>query len=269
MQAAAKHLTSVTLELGGKSPTIIDETANIDKAADRIASTKMLNNGQTCIAPDYVLVHESVKEKLIARIKEKLQALYTPTPQDSPDYERMVNQRHFERVKGYVADALAHNATIEIGGHFDDESRFIAPTVVTNVPDHAQLMQEEIFGPVLPILTFKTLEEVIQRIRQKEKPLALYIFSTKEKHIQYLLKNTTAGGTCINHSSVHFLNHELPFGGVNNSGIGKGHGFSGFEAFSNKRAVLRQWAPLSATDLLQPPYKNWKQKMIDLTIKWL
>jgi aldehyde dehydrogenase (NAD+) len=267
MRAASEHLASVTLELGGKSPTIVDETANIDLAAKRIAWGKFVNNGQVCIAPDYLFVHESKKDAFIAAVKKFVKSFYSENPSSEASYARMVNNKHFRRVKGYVDDAKAKGASVELGGDFDESQDYISPTLMTHVSKESALMQEEIFGPVLPIYGFTDIDSVIQEINSREKPLALYIYSKSRKTINHIIANTRAGGTCINHNAAHFFNTNLPFGGSNNSGIGKAHGRVGFESFSNARAVFTQHVP-NALDLLMPPYNNFKQKLIDLTIKW-
>jgi aldehyde dehydrogenase (NAD+) len=268
MAAAAKNLTSVTLELGGKSPTIIDETANIATTAKRIAWAKFLNNGQICIAPDYIFVHESRKDEFVKAVKENIEQFYGENPESNSSYNRIVNTRHFERIKSYVEDAVSNGAKILHGGRMNSTTNYIEPTIVTEMEDQSKLMTEEIFGPILPIKTFKNLSEVTDYINKGEKPLALYIYSKSDKNIDFVLNNTRAGGSVINHSAMHFFNNNLPFGGSNNSGIGKSHGFFGFEAFSNARGVLRQHLPFSAIELMMPPYSNLKQKLIDLTIKW-
>ncbi len=267
MAAAAKHLTSVTLELGGKSPTIVDKTANINKAARRIAWGKYINNGQICIAPDYVFVHENKKEAFINAVKKCLQQFYTEDASKESSYNRMVNNRHYHRVKNYIEDAVEKGANLEAGGQCDDDENFIAPTVMTDVSKNTELMTHEIFGPVLPVFSFTNIDEVIDQINAREKPLALYIYSSSRKTINHILANTRAGGGCINHCGVHFFNNNLPFGGSNNSGIGKGNGFYGFQAFSNARGILKQHVP-NALELLMPPYNDFKQKLIDLTIRW-
>ncbi len=269
MQAAAKHLTSVTLELGGKSPTIVDETADIDKAAARIAWGKHVNMGQTCIAPDYLLVHESRKEELLKKIEQQLKASYGEDPQQSADYPRIVNRRHFERINTSLQEALGHGARAVTGGKAEEAGRYIAPTIVTNVDQDARLMTEEIFGPVLPAISFRNLEEAIGIINSREKPLALYIFSKSRRNISKIMNHTRSGTACINHTLLQFNNHYLPFGGDNNSGIGKSHGWYGFEAFSNARAVFKQVWPFGTGDLLKPPYTGWKQKLADWTLRWL
>jgi aldehyde dehydrogenase (NAD+) len=269
MQAATKHLCSVTLELGGKSPTIIDETADINKAASRIAWGKFTNNGQTCIAPDYLLVHESKKEALLEALKKEITSFYGKDAQRSNDYARIVNPRHFERLSSYLDDAREKGASISSGGQLTAEECYIEPTLVVEPAKDSLLANEEIFGPILPIYTYDKLDEAIQYINKGEKPLALYVFSKSKKNIRKVINETRAGGTSVNHSVLHFNNNELPFGGDNNSGIGKSHGWFGFEAFSNARSILYQWSPFSATDLLTPPYSGWKQKLADITLKWL
>ncbi len=268
MRAAAEHLSSITLELGGKSPTIVDETANLEEAAGKIAWAKYLNNGQVCIAPDYVFVHESKKEELLKLIKAKTESYYTTSPLQSKSYGRMVNTRHYQRVKELIEGAQAEGAKVEMGAQFKDEEVYIAPTLLSNVKETSKVMQEEIFGPVLPVMSYQSIEEVIDFINQRAKPLALYIYSKSKKNIDHVIRNTSAGGTCINDSVIHFFNNYLPFGGVNNSGIGKSHGVFGFEAFSNARSVLKQNTRFFALKLMLPPYTPRVQKLIDLTMKW-
>jgi aldehyde dehydrogenase (NAD+) len=268
MAAAAKNLASVTLELGGKSPTIVDETANLESAVQRIAWAKFINNGQTCIAPDYVLVHESKQAELVKLMRKYTAQYFGDDAKNSDSYARIVNPRNFERLQGYLDDAVAMGANLAVGGQTDAAQKYIAPTVLTNVSLDAKVMTDEIFGPVLPVLTFKNLPEAIELINAKERPLALYIYSRNQKNIDFILNHTRSGDVAINHNGLHFFNNDLPFGGVNNSGIGKSHGWFGFEAFSNAKGVFRQVLP-SALTLLFPPYNNFKQKMIDLVMKWL
>jgi len=267
MAAAAKNLASVTLELGGKSPTVVLESANLDRAAKRIAWAKFLNNGQICIAPDYVLVHESIKTAFIEKVKAYIEKFYSEEISKAPSYCRMVNENHHGRVKNLFEDAIEKGAKVEVGGNFDDSQNYISPTILTNVPNTSVLMVEEIFGPVMPVRSFSTVDEVIQEINSREKPLALYIYGKNRKNINHILANTRAGGGCINQNTLHFFNLNLPFGGSNNSGIGKGNGIYGFKAFSNERGILKQHIP-NALDLLLPPYNNFKQKLIDFTIKY-
>ena len=268
MAEAAKNLTSVTLELGGKSPTIIDESANIKQAAKRVTWGKYLNNGQICIAPDYLFVHESKKDEFVKEANKCINSMYGDDIIKSDSYCRMVNNRHFQRVKSYLDNGIEHGMSVTQGGKLVAEEDYISPTIVEKIEDDADLANQEIFGPILPIYTFKNIEDVVKVINKKERPLALYIYSKKRKNINYVINNTRAGGTCINHNALHFFNNNLPFGGVNNSGIGKSHGEFGFKEFSNARAVFKQWSPMSAIEMMMPPYTGLKQKMIDLSIKW-
>lgn len=265
MEAASKNLSSVTLELGGKSPVIIDETANIDKSVERIIFGKFVNAGQTCIAPDYLFLHENVMDKFIEQFKKKLTESYGNAPSESNAYSRIVNQKHYDRLSSYLKDAL--DDKIIHGGKTSGTDNFIEPTLVINPDEDSELMQNEIFGPILPIKIYSQIDSVIKYINQNEKPLALYIFSKKKKTINHILENTRAGGTCINQVLLQYLNHNLPFGGSNNSGIGKSHGYFGFLEFTNQRSVLKQHT-FGATDLLSAPYTSFKQKLVDLTLKW-
>lgn len=267
MKSAAEHLTSVTLELGGKSPTIIDETANLKTAANRIAWGKFLNNGQVCVAPDYILLKESVKEDFLNALKEQIQEFYTEDASTSDSYGRIVNNKHFKRLESHIEDAKQHNATIEMGGATNSEKNYIAPTIISNLPEEASLLKEEIFGPILPIKTYGNIEEAIAYINSKEKPLALYIYSRSNKNIKNIINSTRAGSTCINNNIVQYTNHNLPFGGSNNSGIGKTHGVFGFQEFSNQRSILKQHLK-GSIEFLFPPYTEIKQKLANLTIKW-
>lgn len=267
MASASRNLASVTLELGGKSPTIIDETADLEKAVLRVASVKFQNNGQICLAPDYVLVHESRKKDFIDAMKKQISKFYGDNASMSESYMRMVNHRNFERVRGYLEDSINAGARVVYGGQSDENQNYLEPTLVVDVPMDSALMQNEIFGPVLPVIGYRDLSEAIDLIRSKEKPLALYIYSRSRKNISRILKSTRAGGTCINHSAIHFFNPNLPFGGSNHSGTGKTHGRYGFITFSNERAVYRQVLP-TLLDKLVPPYSNSKLKLINRILKW-
>ncbi len=268
MKAAAENLTSVTLELGGKSPAIIDETADLDTTATRLVRGKFANCGQICISPDYLLVQEKVKDKLLDLMKKKLVESYGTDAATSDSYPRMVNERHFRRVKNYLDDALAKGAKIEVGGRTDAASNYIEPSIVSNLPADSLLMQEEVFGPVLSIRSYGQLQEAIDFVNARERPLTLSIFSKNKKNVQRVLAETRAGNSCVNHCQLHFYNHDLPFGGVNNSGVGKAHGWYGFESFSNARAVYKQnfWGP---SELLRAPYDKTKQWILDMAIRWL
>jgi aldehyde dehydrogenase (NAD+) len=271
MKAASNYLTSVTLELGGKSPTIIDASANLKDAAKRIAFGKFFNNGQTCIAPDYIMIEETVKQKFVGYLKNEIQLLFGEgkmVDEDSAHYARIVNNKHFHRVNDLLKEAVEHGAVPEMMGSINDKTNFIAPVILSNVSLNAKILEEEIFGPVLPVLTFKNKEEVIRYVNEKPKPLALYIFSQKKAFREYILTNTSAGGVCINECVLQFTHPNLPFGGVNNSGIGKSHGYFGFMAFSNEKPVLRQKNGWSAPYLLHPPYTKGMKKIVDILLKW-
>jgi aldehyde dehydrogenase (NAD+) len=268
MTAAAKHLASVTLELGGKSPVIVDETADIGLAAHRITWAKYANSGQICIAPDYVLVHESKMNAFTETVTSRIRAFFGEDPSTSDSFMRMVNARHFHRVQTMLADSVKDGAKVICGGRSIPSENYIEPTVVTDLPSHCPLMTEEIFGPIMPVIAYRSLQQAINVIRAKEKPLALYIYSKSDRNIKEILKSTSAGGVCINHNTVHFYNPHLPFGGVNNSGLGKSHGKFGFAAFSNEKAVYRQRYP-TLLDRLAPPYNAMKSKLVDWVIRWL
>jgi aldehyde dehydrogenase (NAD+) len=268
MAAAAKHLASVTLELGGKSPTIIDESANLDLAARVLMWGKFNTNGQTCIAPDYVYVHETVKDAFVQKCVEAIKLSYGATPQEqmnSTSLARSVNERHTKRVNALLVDAKQRGAKVVCGDFVSEKDHYIAPTLLENIPADAKIMEEEIFGPLLPILTYTDLDQVLKSINDAPKPLALYIWSKTEANIQKILKNTSAGGTCINHCLVHFLHGNLPFGGVNNSGIGSSHGYFGFRAFSHERAVLR--TRIMMAKMLFPPYTKLTRTMAKIMMK--
>jgi len=267
MAAAAKNLASVTLELGGKSPTIVDASANLETAAKKIMWAKTLNCGQICVAPDYLLVDEKVKDTFLEHCQKWLQNYYTDQPESSASYGRIVSERHFKRLETHLNEAIDNKARVLVGGELNYQTRFISPTILENVSQDSKLMQEEIFGPLLPVLSYSKLEEAIGYINSKERPLALYIYSQDKKSIQYIIKQTKSGGTVINNSNIHYGHHELPFGGINNSGIGKSHGYFGFKAFSNERAIMKQHT-FGISELLFPPYTDFKNKIAALTVKW-
>lgn len=268
MAAAAKHLTSVTLELGGKSPTIIDETADLKMAARTLMWGKYTNNGQTCIAPDYVYVQASVKDAFAQECVAVIKECYGETAQqqmESPNLARVVNERHTKRINGLLEDARQRGARILCGGEASEKDCFVQPTLLDNVPADARIQSEEIFGPLLPLVAYTDLDKVIAEINAQPKPLALYIWSKNNSTIEKALKRTSAGGTCINHCVVQYAHGNLPFGGVNNSGIGAAHGLYGFKAFSHERSVIRTRFMMART--LFPPYTDFKRKMLTLMIK--
>jgi aldehyde dehydrogenase (NAD+) len=270
MKAAAENLTSVTLELGGKSPTIVTPSTRIKEAAERIAVAKFINNGQTCIAPDYVLVHHSRAVELISQLKQQVQKLFSGSDKnilESPHYARIVNHKHFDRLNVLLQDAVNKGATLELSGPVERADRFIHPMILSHVPMNALVMEEEIFGPILPIITYQTLDEVIELINQKPKPLALYYFGSDKHELQRIKGETSSGSICINDCAIQFLHHNLPFGGVNNSGIGKSHGYYGFMAFSNEKPILKQRNGLTSFLLFYPPYTRGVQRMINWLLK--
>lgn len=267
MRAAAEHLTSVTLELGGKSPTIIDESADLEMAVKTITWGKFLNAGQTCIAPDHLYIAASVKERFVQLFKQHLNTVYGEGEKArSAPLARIVNRRHAERIAGLIDDAQRRGATVLYGAAVDTQERFVSPTLLENIPADARIMQEEIFGPVLPIITFEHLDEVIQRINAAPKPLALYIWSKQRQNIEKVLQNTSAGASCINHIAGHFLHNNLPFGGVNNSGIGSYHAEWGIRAFSHERSVLESKIMLSS--LFFPPYTANTRRILGWLFKF-
>jgi aldehyde dehydrogenase (NAD+) len=267
MASAAKNLTSVTLELGGKSPVIVDKTANIKKAVQSIAWGKFSNNGQTCIAPDYLYVHDSIKDKFLTEMTTCIKRQYglDNDAKGNDDYCQIVNDGHYRRISNLLADAKERGGHLITGGQTDDNDRFIAPTLIEGMAEDSAIMEEEIFGPLLPVITFKELEDVIGYVNSKPKPLALYIFSSHKQSIEKILSETSAGDTCVNQTMMHFLHLNLPFGGVNNSGIGKSGGVWGFNAFSHERSVLVD--KFSSASLLHPPYTPKVRKLIEWTIK--
>lgn len=270
MAAAARHLASVTLELGGKSPTIVDASADIPTAARNILWGKYTNNGQTCIAPDHIYVHASVKDAFVTACRAVLTKAYGATAaeqKESPNLARVVNPRHTARLKGLLDDAVARGATVLTGGEVSVEDSFIPPTLIEGIPDDAKIMDEEIFGPLLPIIPFTDLDDVIRRINADPKPLALYIWSRDDEHIERVLGQTSTGGACVNHTVVQFAHARLPFGGVNNSGIGNAHGHYGFKTFSHERAIVR--TRIALADMFFPPYTERARQLVGVLMKML
>lgn len=269
MKAAADHLSSITLELGGKSPCIVDETANIKSCAESITWGKFFNTGQTCIAPDYILIHESKYDSFIKQLKSTIESRFNPSGKGiihSQDLGRIISERHYVRAKALLSDAAEKGAKVIYGGDYTDEERYIGPTLLTGVNDRMRIMNEEIFSPILPIIPFSNIGEIIKQITRLPKPLAMYIFSKDQKKIESYLNNTTSGGTVINDTLIHYGNHNLPFGGVNYSGIGKSHGQYGLYAFMNERGVMHQH--LGTTKILHQPYDEKTLKAVRLMSKF-
>lgn len=257
MEAAAKHLTPVTLELGGKSPCIVDRSANLDVAARRIAWGKFLNAGQTCVAPDYILVHPDREEELIEKIGAAVNDFYGDDPKQSADYARIVNSRHHRRLAGL----LKESGDIVFGGELDEETCYLAPTLVRNVQADSPLMGEEIFGPILPVLTSPSIEDSIAFVSQRAKPLALYVFTENADVEAKVIAETTSGGVCVNAILWHITSPNLPFGGVGPSGTGAYHGRASFETFSHRKSVMTKPTRFDLK-LLYPPYSRLKTKLV-------
>ncbi|WP_192823133.1 aldehyde dehydrogenase [Rufibacter sp. LB8] len=261
-QAAAQQLIPVTLELGGKSPCLIDETADLQVAARRIVWGKFINAGQTCVAPDYLLVQETVMPSFLEQLKKTIAQFYGQDPAQSPDYARIINDRHFTRLT-----EILKTCVVFTGGETDAAKRYIAPTVVTEVTWQHPIMQEEIFGPILPVMPFQNLTEAIAQVNAQPKPLALYFFSNSTQAQEQVLAQTSSGGACINETVSHLANPRLPFGGVGTSGQGSYHGKYSFDAFSHQKSVLHKtfWPDVP---LRYPPYLN-KMNWMKKVFRWL
>lgn len=251
MEAASAHLTPVVLELGGKSPVIVDKTANLKIAAKRIIWGKTINAGQTCIAPDYLFVHDSIKDEFINHLQDSISNLFGKDIKANPHFGRIINDKAYDRLVSYLSDG-----DIIIGGDVDSGQRYISPTVMHNMKPDSDVMQHEIFGPILPLVTFENIKEPIDYINNNEKPLALYYFGDP-KQARQVMSQCSSGGGCINDTIIHIANHNLPFGGVGNSGMGNYHGIHSFKAFSNVRSIMRS---TNSIDLpfRYPPYKYFK-----------
>lgn len=261
-KAAAEHLTPVTLELGGKNPCIIDDTANLHLAAKRIVWGKFLNAGQTCIAPDYLLVKQSVKNKFIALLKNEITNAFGENPALSPDLARIISKEHLKRLLG-----LIESHDVAFGGSHNEDENYLAPTLIDEPNLDSVIMKEEIFGPILPVLSYQTNDDLKRIISRSEKPLSLYVFTEDNVFAEKIIKTYSFGGGCINDTVVHFSNRRLPFGGVGNSGIGAYHGKLSFDTFSHKKAIVKKANWLDIT-LRYAPYKN-KLKMIKKMLKWI
>ena len=249
-QLAAKDLIPVTLELGGKSPAIVEADANLKASARRIAIGKFINSGQTCVAPDYVLVHESVKDRLIQQLTESIEHFYSTDPSASYSYSKIINEKRFDKLLTYL-----QYGTIIYGGKHERSTLYFQPTLIDNVALDSPLMTEEIFGPVLPVFTFATMEDAIRIVRRNADPLAFYLFTSSSQKEKDWVEKVSFGGACINNAAWHFTNHHLPFGGIRNSGIGAYHGKSSFEVFTHKKPVMKTptWFD---PDLKYPPFEK-------------
>lgn len=269
MKAAAAHLTSVTLELGGKSPTIIDKSANIKQAAKKITVGKFINSGQVCISHDYIFVHRSKSEVFVKAFKENITSIYGKDASTSDSYTRIVNRGNAKRLASLI-DEVKEKAgdKITYGGDYDIENCYVSPTVILNPDNDLRVMQEEIFGPIIPIIEYDDIDEVISYINKGEIPLAMYLFSNSSTTIQKIRDYTNSGSLNINETIIHFNNSKLPFGGNSNSGMGKAHGYFGFKAFSHEKGILQQHLPFSAIDLVMPPYTKASKFWADIFLKY-
>ena len=261
MEKAAANLTPVTLELGGKSPCIIDKSANLKLTAKRLAFGKYLNCGQTCVAPDYVLVHEGVKEEFLRLLKSEIRAMYGEDPLKNPDYGKMINRKHFDRVLG-----LMDPEKLILGGASDEAALQIAPAVMDRVTEEDAVMQEEIFGPLLPVLTVGSMEEAIAFVNRRPKPLALYLFTENRETEKNVLEYTSFGGGCINDTIIHLATSQMGFGGVGNSGMGSYHGKKSFETFSHEKSIVKKYTWMDLPMRYQP-YTGWKEKLVRMFVK--
>lgn len=256
MEAAAKSLTPVTLELGGKSPCIIDKSANIPLTAKRILFGKILNAGQTCVAPDYILVHNSVRQPLIQALREQISVFLGPRPEENPDYPKIINEKHFDRLLSLLKDT-----DILSGGGFCRDTLKIAPTLVADPPEQSPLMQDEIFGPILPVISYQTTEDAMAYIRRKPRPLSLYLFCENKTLQQKITRTLSFGGGCINDTIVHLASSRLPFGGVGESGMGAYHGRYSFETFTHTKSILDKSTGMDLS-MRYHPYTAGKQRLI-------
>jgi aldehyde dehydrogenase (NAD+) len=257
------------LELGGKSPVIVDDSVDIYDAAKKIAWGKLINAGQTCIAPDYLLLSKKIEKEFTETFKNAVNEIYGDTNSlvNNVDYCKLIHKNHFQRIKTLVEDAVQKGAKVLFPNNFDEETNFFSPNLLTEVTWEMKIMHEEIFGPLLPVMTYSGLEELKSIVGKNRSPLSLYVFSKKKKFIDEVLKEIPAGSTAVNGVVVQFANGNLPFGGRNGSGMGKAHGYYGFKTFSNEKSSLKQTG-LSPLKYFYPPYTETKEKLIDLLIKY-
>lgn len=266
MEAASKFLTPVTLELGGKSPTIVDASANGYEAGKRVAWAKFTNAGQICIAPDHVYVHRSQLEAFRKGVKDAVKRHYGDDPTQHPDFVQIVNPRNFDRLNSILEDSKTEAGILDMGGTANAEARKIAPTMVVDPPRNGALMREELFGPLLPVFSYTDLEEPLKEIGTREHPLVVYIYAKSRKNINYIQRHTRAGATAVNMSLLHIANNFLPFGGVGHSGMGKTNGHAGFLEFTNTRSQFYQWGP-PINNFIAAPYTAAKRKIINFLLK--
>lgn len=278
MLAAAKNLTSVTLELGGKSPVIITDSADLDDAVKKIVWGKFINAGQTCIAPDYLLVHEKFKTEIIPALIKQVEKIYQSAQnsiENSDSFAHIISDRHHERLMRLMYDAKEKGAKISFHEQAKNKTRYFSPTIITDVNENMLVMQEEIFGPILPVIFYSNESEALAWVNKKlfrndiGKPLASYIFTTKSQDKDFWQRNLSTGGICFNECILHISNPNLPFGGIGKSGLGKSHGIFGFREFSNHKAVFHQRIGFTSAQILYPPYTEKIKKLVNLLMKWL
>jgi aldehyde dehydrogenase (NAD+) len=267
MKKASEHLASVSLELGGKSPALIDKKYSVKESAEKIAWGKFVNAGQTCVAPDYVLVDPSQETSFINELKKSIKSFYGDEPIKSNDYCQIITAKHGIRLQELVDDAIKLGAILHCGGHFDSVSRKFEPTVISNIPDDSMLMKEEIFGPILPIIRENSVSSMIDYVNRNDNPLALYVFSDDQDFIESVRRSTSSGGFSINETLLHLGNTDLPFGGAGKSGIGRYHSHHGFEELSNQRAVLHRKREYGLKSFY-PPYTKEKERLLKFTFKY-
>ncbi len=272
MKAAAENLASVTLELGGKSPCVVDGTGSLAIAARRIAFGKFFNNGQTCIAPDYLLIPERYEQVFVELLQQEIRSLFgqgSAVDQQSTDYARLVNQRHFDRINELVKQAKAEGAQVLQSTAPDRVTRFYPPTLLLHSPLRTRVLEEEIFGPILPVISYRTDDDVLAFINSRPKPLAMYVFSSRQAFRKRLERETSGGALVFNDCLLQYTHPNVPFGGVNNSGIGKAHGQFGFQSFSNEKPVIKQMPVWANTYFFHPPYTPLKRKLLDFLLRWI
>lgn len=267
MKAASKHLTSVTLELGGLNPVVIDQKANLKDAAKKLMWGKYLNCGQSCVSPNYILVHRSALSKLKEELVKAYDKKFGTSANPTDDFARVVNANHYGRVKQLIDASIEEGAKVVKGATYNEEDNYIAPTILEGITTESAIFKEEIFGPVLPLMTYDSVEEAIKIINENEKPLALYVFTKSNRFAKNIISSTSAGTTVINDTTLQFIHPNLPFGGVNHSGLGKAHGEYGYKEFTNERALLKQLRGLTTAQLIYPPMNGFKRFVVKL-VTW-
>lgn len=269
MRLASNHLASVTLELGGKSPVFLGKISNLQEACDKIIWGKLMNNGQACLAPDYIVVESSMQNQVKDALIQSIKRLYGSSLRENKDYGKIINSHHFQRLKHLFHDAMNKGASLEYGGQFDDEYHYISPTILSNISSTSDIYQEEIFGPILLLMNYKSIQDAIWDLQKKPKPLALYIFSDSKKEISNIHESLQAGSTCVNDVLIQYFHPNLPMGGVNQSGFGSSHGVFGFKSFSHERAFLKQGL-FSFLPMVYPPYSStFKKSIIEFVSRYI